>query len=88
MPWKELGYAAGFVVVLAALYVGAYYAMVKRDLEEIAVNGAGGRLQAFVVPRYPAVGLDALFSPIHQIDKRIRLEFWSLEGAISEFNAR
>jgi hypothetical protein len=29
-PLRELGYAIGFVVLLAGLYVGSYYAMVEK----------------------------------------------------------
>jgi hypothetical protein len=80
---RELDYAIGFVVVLAAVYVGAYYATVRR---EVVTEHTDGR--RFAVSAYPFMReeLDLLFRPIHEIDRAIRPEYWQLR--IDEFGLR
>jgi hypothetical protein len=80
-PLRECGYAVGFVVVLAALYVGSYFALVDRksnrtmliaDLIDLDVDDLRQ-----LEPRYPAVWLQGFFGPIHKIDRKLRPDFWS-----------
>jgi hypothetical protein len=61
-PKKELACAVAFVVMLAGLYVGSYYAMVQS-------NGTPEH-------RFGGVTAEANFAPWHQVDRRIRPEFW------------
>jgi hypothetical protein len=86
-PLRELGYAIGIVVLLAALYVGAYYAMVSRGpylVPLTPLDFKGGRLFAKAgmlfdeEPEYSVGGVwsTAFFAPIHAIDRRIRPTFW------------
>jgi hypothetical protein len=86
-PLRELGYALGFLVLLAALYVGAYCSTVSRGpyLTPLKpLDFKGGRLFAIAgmlvdeEPEYSIGGAwgTAFFAPIHAIDRRIRPAFW------------
>jgi hypothetical protein len=77
MPWKELGYAVGLLVLLAALYVGAYYGMVKRQPRALAPDrDEDGFLT--VSPKYPIAQepFAVFFRPMHVFDRRVRKGFW------------
>jgi hypothetical protein len=104
-PCKELGYAVGFVCLLLALYVGAYFAIVQRgdgivdhdaeqEVDETVTRDDGTSFTRkarqtitfssfIVVAKYPfggafgATSLRAFFSPIHDLDRRLRTEFWN-----------
>jgi hypothetical protein len=74
-PFRELGYAFGFVVVLAALYVGAYYAAVERSLRYCPRKDASKRH----FPCSYRVGGDAMasfFEPMERVDRRLRPGYW------------
>jgi hypothetical protein len=75
-PLRELGYAIGFLVLLAVLYVGSYCAMVERRPYQLGIDSV----------RYPDAFLEEVFSPIHQIDRVIRPEFWSREIDLRQFD--
>ena len=69
-PWKEIGYAVGFVVLLAVLYVGAYYALVTRTES----------LRGFIpVYRFGGDAAVTFFGLSHDFDKAVRPEFWKLQ---------
>ena len=68
-PLRELGYAIGFIVLLAALYVGSYYAMARRVTDE------GCWVRYAFLDDWAL----SLFSPIHTVDRQIRPEFWEDE---------
>jgi hypothetical protein len=81
-PVRECGYAIGFVVLLAAIYVGSYYAMVERELidatpKDIVVSGSW---RAYV-PSYRFGGEWAwqIFKPLHELDRRLRPEWWDVD---------
>jgi hypothetical protein len=78
-PLRELGYAISFLVLLAALYVGAYYAMVERT-EHIHgfMIGIGMRDPPTVKLKYRYGGewSMAFFYPAHDIDRRLRPDLW------------
>jgi hypothetical protein len=68
-PLREIGYAIGFVVLMAALYVGAYYGMVTKE--------QFGRGRNFVVDyRIGGEWAESFFAPMHQIDREIRPATW------------
>jgi hypothetical protein len=83
-PVREPGYAIGFIVVLAALYVGAYYAMVitrsqylDRYMLSLKVSTKGPPIYR-VAPEYRFGGDAAVrfFAPMHDIDTRLRPSIW------------
>jgi hypothetical protein len=78
-PLRELGFAIGFTVLLAAIYVGSYYAMVERT-EHIQ-----GFMIGIGIPDPPTVRLKyryggewstAFYYPAHDIDRRLRPDLW------------
>jgi hypothetical protein len=81
-PLRELGHGIGLLVLLAATYVGAYFATMKR--EPIWRPNLGLWAEAGFQPRpefraFYGEGddfLQPLFEPIHAIDRRLRPEFW------------
>lgn len=90
IPWKETVWAAAFVVLVVAIYAGAYLAMVERDVAVISrpfLSASGSPpspTPGGVVPRY-RVGSDVLawlFAPAHGLDRRLRPFYWSWEGFI------
>jgi hypothetical protein len=72
---KEFGFAVGAIVLLLALYVGAYLANVGR----VAVVAGGTPEPVFVVvPVYrlcPEIS-KAIFEPMHQVDRWVRPSAW------------
>jgi hypothetical protein len=85
-PLRELGYAIGFIIVLAALYVGSYYAMVLKS------GGPSGHDEMIRVPdspfAFPIYRLNeewvygfyapmyAIDAPMYAIDLKVRPDFW------------
>jgi hypothetical protein len=89
-PLRELGYAIGFVVLLATLYVGTYYAMAQRGVEpeiDWAASqkkpGLGvvttGKMLASVSYSFENEWVDVIFGPMHQMDRRLRPEYWQVD---------
>jgi hypothetical protein len=78
-PLRELGYATGFVVLLAALYVGAYAAILEGDeirtRWQVNKDGTESPLPIF---RFmdDSDALHGFFKPIHIIDVRVRPKRW------------
>jgi hypothetical protein len=73
MPWKELGGGGAMIVVLLLLYVGSYFAMVERmDWDPFVV----------VDYRFGGESAEWFFGPIHQIDRRLRPEWWANEATV------
>ena len=73
-PIRELGYAIGFVVLLAVLYVGSYYAMVERIEGQLYAQPI-----AFPVYRFGQNYSESLFRSMHCLDRKLRPEFWHAE---------
>jgi ABC-type anion transport system duplicated permease subunit len=73
-PLRELGYAVGILAVLAALYAGSYYAMVTRI--EMTIEPGGHVLDAFPAYRFWPQASGVVFSPIYQMDRHLRPEYW------------
>jgi hypothetical protein len=69
-PLRELGYALGFVVLLAALYVGSYYAMVERRVAGVSFT------IIMVRYRFCEEWARQFFAPVHALDQRLRPDFW------------
>jgi hypothetical protein len=116
LPWKELGYAMGGLVLFVALYVGSYFGSVTRELRdvtsaiekdiprEIEIERADGSVETRMesvkaveylasvelVAKYPfeqvfgSESLGSFFSPIHELDRSIRVAYWT---DIAEFMA-
>ena len=63
------------LTVLLALYVGAYYAMVKPRIDVTHIGPVSGAWVDFV-PQYPWRTMDRFFSPVHRLDRRLRPHVW------------
>jgi hypothetical protein len=77
LPLRELGYAVGFLVLLAALYVGAYFATVERSLFGAGIN-ADWPDQPWL-PWYPRIESEwthPFFAPMHVVDLKLRPDYW------------
>src|SRR5436190_22320182 len=91
IPWRETGWAFGAVVMLAALYVGSYFALVTQSPYSSSPvpmgYNFGGSTRVFespmapyfVDPEYRVCGNAAasFFGPIHEIDLVLRPKMWS-----------
>jgi len=82
LPLRECGYAIGFVVLLVALYVGGYYAMVERIVTLTSVTPGGVRVSRLektvtVGYRFESELLHRIFAPMHALDRRLRPEWWN-----------
>ena len=75
-PLRELGYAVGFIVLLAAIYVGSYYAMVERSSVRVEGRSIAVSHPRSPFARYPASSLETFFEPIHRLDRMIRHRYW------------
>ena len=75
-PLRELGCAIGFIVLVAALYAGAYYTMVERCEFGSSPVPELGRPWCYVQYRVGGNRAVAFFNPMHEIDRRIRPEWW------------
>src|SRR5436309_14620124 len=91
LPLREMGYAVVVVVLLAAIYLGSYFAMVKRGARTNWSYSPppGEEMPPLVYPRYRwNLGVVAFFAPAHAIDRRLRPGYWSdlaqIEAAIEE----
>ena len=74
---RQFGYAIVAVLLLLAIYVGAYYATVEREMTPIHVFGRGWSMEFFVAYRFAPEVSEALFRPMHKIDRAIRSEYWT-----------
>jgi hypothetical protein len=80
-PWRELGYAVGFLTLLAVLYVGSYYATVERQpigvkwWPETSENPRTTYLLDYRLGGGGGWAHD-LFGPMHRLDKMIRPDYW------------
>jgi hypothetical protein len=85
-PKKELAYAVAFVALLGGLYVGSYYSMVEQSFS-FAPTVVNGGFKLHFVPKYRFGGhtAKAIFAPWHQVDLRIRPEYWQLTGTLEWF---
>jgi hypothetical protein len=90
-PLRELGYALGFIVLLAALYVGAYYALSEReDRTYLMVMRHIERMErtapkvSMVNYRYGGELAVAFFAPIHEVDRKFRPDWWDEEAYLTD----
>jgi hypothetical protein len=74
-PVCEMGYAFGFIAILLALYVGAYYAMVDRREFGDACWVRYPMGQKWAKP---------LFAAMHEVDREIRPDSWRNENSVLE----
>jgi hypothetical protein len=75
-PLRECGYALGVVVLLAAIYVGSYYATVQPKYFRMPP----GDRACLVEYRLDDEGwLKVFFAPMHDLDRQIRPEWWEDE---------
>ena len=82
-PWKELGYAVGFVTLLAVLYVGAYYSLAIAHTERLYSDPAfalniHSPYTVCIFPEYRIGGESAVrfIEFMHGIDKTLRPDTW------------
>lgn len=81
--FRYSGYAIGFIVILAAIYVGAYYAMVER----VQIGGRSGRMSIFIVHyRGDYRWVESFFAPMHAVDQSFRPKFWENELSLSDLD--
>jgi hypothetical protein len=75
-PLRELGWAIGFIVLTATAYVGGYFVMVQREI--------AGLNSVKPIYRVRSELTSKLFAPIHQVDRQLRLKYWSGDDAWEE----
>jgi hypothetical protein len=82
-PWRECGYAAGFVAMLMAVYAAAYFCTVS---PETVMTAGDPRLGlgsfALVTEKRPRYAVDhesvsAFFGPMHAADRCLRPGVWA-----------
>jgi hypothetical protein len=83
-PLRECGYALAVVVVAAAIYVGAYFAMMERVVHNDWGNPKSeitGWTMPYTAPRYRFGGSwsEWIFSPLYDLDRKARPEFWAVK---------
>jgi hypothetical protein len=75
LPWKECGWAIGVLVFLAATYVSSYYATVDH-----AVDSLSPPINVVPIYRFGGKAAEALFAPMHHLDRRLRRDYWTFPG--------
>lgn len=77
IPWKEMGWALVFVVLLLVVYVGSYLALVKRGTP---LPGTGEVHALYRIGENWESGevIQTIFRPMNQLDRRLRPDYWSL----------
>jgi hypothetical protein len=82
-PLRELGWAIAVIVVPMALYAGAYFATVERVVvndwtkpETVRFWGPKHTVARYRVAQEWSA---AIFGPMHQLDRKMRPEFWAGE---------
>jgi hypothetical protein len=83
LPLRDALIALAAFVLLNALYVGSYYATVEINQRARCIGEKSKSLQP-LQPMY-AVGGEVAFSfysPWHQIDRKIRPDYWTEKRAI------
>lgn len=80
-PWRECGWAVLFLLVLAGLYFGAYFAMMRPIVSvSHSERGVSGRVPFYNRPWMPhtmAEWASTIFAPMHAIDRALRPDFWA-----------
>jgi hypothetical protein len=82
-PIRECGYALRFVVLLAVLYVGAYYAMIDLHLHayemktDVLIGGSLTPAQIQPIYRIRGDWIAGFFESWHEIDRRLRPAYWT-----------
>jgi hypothetical protein len=86
-PLRECGYAVGFILITAAIYVAAYYAAVVRTPKWSRLLMCERQILFHPEPahaEYPADILVGFFAPMHEVDRKIRPHFRTVEGVIQD----
>jgi hypothetical protein len=83
LPWREMGFSMGFVLILMALYIGTYYALVEDRVEVVA-----GRFPPEPYYRFGTDELRPLFRPAHQFDRWCRPTAWLSKDFRAIFDIR
>jgi hypothetical protein len=79
-PLRECGYALGVVVLVAAIYVGSYYAMLDHRFVCMAIPGS----EAIPIYRFWHESSDRFFGPAHELDRMIRPGYWKAEESTGD----
>ena len=78
--FRELGYALGFIVALAAIYLGSYHAMVQK----IEFHWGVPFTMDVVSYRFGGEWADSFFTTAHAVDQKLRPKFWEREISLDE----
>jgi hypothetical protein len=82
-PLKEIGYAIGFIVLLAAIYVGSYLAMVSKEIDIESTEMAVGQTELVInVNATYWFGGDwsvSFFRLVNDADRLIRPRYWAVD---------
>jgi hypothetical protein len=77
LPWKETGWAIVFIVLLAFVYAGSYYAMVTQEWHS-GIFWEEGWFGSRPEPKYPFCDevLKTVYGPMYSLDRKVRPGFW------------
>lgn len=74
---RGIGYAAVFLVVLATMYVGSYFALVERGPNINYSPSYPPTQPSMPTYRWISAGwVQSLFAPVHALDVRLRHDYW------------
>jgi hypothetical protein len=86
-PLRECCCAIAIVLVFAALYAGAYYATVDRQMVMRNWDPPPKETTAFE-PRYSVPMLSRFLTPMHELDRKLRPRYWSIEAMMEDMLER
>ena len=85
--WLITGLAV-LSITIPLLYVGAYLALVKCERPfNVTLSGPGPFLRK-VSYRVDGPMVECIFSPIHEVDKRIRYDYWRYDYDLDGIDLR
>ena len=77
-PWRETAYAFSFLTLLLALYVGAYFALVRQPASWDTLGPASDDPVASIPQEYRVGGAMDIFEPVHFLDRHwLRKDYWT-----------
>ena len=83
LPLQECAYAIVVLVVLAAIYGGAYLAIMQRDdylTSGVSLTPAPYVVYPYVVYRIGGEWSETFFAPAHEVDRCLRPDLWEGEA--------
>jgi hypothetical protein len=86
VPLRELGYAVGFIVMLALLHAGAYFAMVSKEIDiestELAVGQTELNVRVNATYWFGSDWSASFFRPVNDADRLIRPRYWAVADPV------